>query len=120
MKSPYIEHSKRYKRCRFTLWALIVCLLLLLFGCAKTTPASETIANSAQESLNSIENTLSNECKTKAVQSQIIAAKTAVQATITACENEKEVINQEKLRWKWSFLALTLIVLVHIVKKVLK
>ena len=120
MKSPYVEHSRRYKRCRFTFWALIVCLLLLLFGCASTKPASESIANSAQESLNALNNTITPECRTNAIESQINAIKSSVNAIVTACDSEKEIITVEKLRWKWAFLTLLAIVLVHVLRKVLK
>lgn len=118
-KTPYIE-SKQHKISKIVLAVLITLLILCLFGCAKTTPASETIANSAQESLNAIDNTLTPECKTKAIESQITAAKTAIQATLSACDSEKEIITQEKLRWKWAFLALAIIVLAHIARKVMK
>ena len=102
------------------MWVLIILMVLCMFGCAKTAPTSETIANSAQESLNAINATLTPECKTKAIESQINAAQTAIKATIAACESEKEIITQEKLRWKWSFFALAVMVLVYIGRKVLK
>lgn len=119
MKTPYIE-SKRHKISKWIFWGLIVALILCMCGCAKTTPASETIANSAQESLNAINDTLTPECKTKSIESQINATRTAIQATISACEDEKEIITQEKLRWKWSFIALSIIIMIHIARKVLK
>lgn len=120
MKSPYIQHSRRYKRCRLTFWALIICLILLLFGCAKNISASENIANSAQESLNALEQTIKPECKTKAIESQITAIKSSVNAIVASCESEKDVIDQQRIRWMWSFIALAVIVLVNILRKVLK
>jgi outer membrane lipoprotein SlyB len=97
-----------------------ILFVLCLAGCANTTPASESIANSAQASIDAISQTLTPECKTKAIESQINAAQTAVKATIKACDSEKEIITQEKLRWKYSFLALAIIVLVHVLQKVSK
>jgi hypothetical protein len=101
-------------------WIIIIFMLCCIFGCAKSTPATETIANSATESLNSLESTLTPECKTKAIESQINATKMAIKATVSACESEKAVITQEKLRWKWSFFATLIIIAVYIAKKVLK
>ena len=95
-------------------------ILLILCGCTVNQPASETIANSAQESLNAISTTLTPECKTKAIESQINAAQTAIKATISACESEKEIINQEKIRWKWAFIMLSIMILAYIGRKVLK
>ena len=106
--------------CRLTFWVLIICLILLLFGCAKNTPASESMANSATESLNALEQTIKPECKTNAVESQINAIKTSVKAIVTACDSEKDIITAEKLRWQWAFIALSLIVLVHVLRKVIK
>ena len=120
MKSPYVKHSKRYKMCRLTFWVLIVCLVLLLFGCAKNVPASESIANSAQESLNALEQTIKPECKTNAVESQINAVKMSIKSIVTACDSEKDIIDQQRIRWMWSFIALAVIVLVHVLRKVLK
>lgn len=120
MKSPYVKHSKRYKMCRLTFWVLIICLVLLLFGCAKNTPASESIANSATESLNALEHTIKPECKTNAVESQINAVKTSIKAIVVACDSEKDIIDQQRIRWMWSFIALFVIVLVHVLRKVIK
>ena len=118
-KTPYIE-SKQHKISKIVLAVVITLLILCLFGCTKTTPASETIANSAQESLNAVDNTLTPECKTKAIESQITAAKTAIQATLSACDSEKEIITQEKLRWKWAFFATVIMIAAYIAKKVMK
>lgn len=118
-KTPYLE-SKQHKISKIVLAVVITLLILCLFGCTKTTPASETIANSAQESINALEQTIKPECKTKAIESQITAAKTAIQATLSACDSEKEIITQEKLRWKWAFLATVIIIAAYIAKKVMK
>lgn len=104
-------------------WVLIGTILLLvlcLCGCVAKVPSSEHIANSATESLNAISNTLTPECKTKAIESEINAAKSAIKATVSACESEKNVITQGKLRWKWSFIGLALVVLAYIARKVVK
>lgn len=120
MKTPYLK-SKSYRTSKLILmWLFIIFMLCCIFGCAKTAPASETIADSAQESLNAISNTLTPECKTKAIESQINAVQTAIKATVSACESEKEIITQEKLRWEWSFFALSIIIALYIARKVLK
>ena len=105
---------------KIVLIGTILLLLCCLCGCARNAPSSEHIANSATESLNAIEQTLTPECKTKAIESEINAAKSAIKATVSACESEKNVITQEKLRWKWSFIALAVLVLAYIARKVVK
>lgn len=118
MTTPYIQ-SKRHKVCKCIFWILIALLLLCLAACAKQTPTTEIIANSAQESLNAINNTLTPECKTKAIESQINATNNTIKAMVSACNIEKDAIDQEKLRWKWAFIALTIIVAIHIGRKVI-
>lgn len=93
---------------------------LLLAACTTNTPSTETIANSAQESLNAISATLTPECNTKAVQSQINAVSAGIKATVSACEAEKAAITQEKIRWKWAFFALAIIIAAYLAKKVIK
>lgn len=105
---------------KIVLIGTILLLLCCLYGCTRSTPSSEHIAASATESLNAISATLTPECKTKAVESEIIAAQSAIKATIAACNSEKDVISQEKIRWKWSFFALAIIILVYVARKVIK
>lgn len=93
---------------------------ILLAGCTINTPSTETIANSAQESLNAISATLTPECNTKAVQSQINAVSAGIKATVSACEAEKAAITQEKIRWKWAFIALAIIIAAYFAQKVIK
>ena len=120
MKSPYIEHSKRYKRCRFTFWALIVCLLLLLFGCAKNTDSLDVIGNSAHQQIVAIKESLPKECQTKAIDEQLKAHDATVDSIIANCNTQKQVLDEERIRWKWSFLATTLIIVAYFVRKILK
>lgn len=119
MKTPYLQ-SQRHKISKWIFWIIIAMVVLCLFGCAKTKPASETIADSAQQSLNAIGSTLPKDCMTPAIEKQLNATETAIKAMVTACNSEKETINQEKLRWEWAFIALALIVAVHIGRKVMK
>lgn len=120
MKSPYIEHSKRYKRCRFTFWALIVCLLLLLFGCAKNTDSLDVIGNSAHQQIVAIKESLPKECQTKAIDEQLKAHDATVDSIIANCNTQKQVLDEERIRWKWSFLATVLIIAVYFARKILK
>lgn len=119
MTTPYIQ-SKRNKQKIWLSWIVIIFLLICLAGCVKNTPASETIADSAQQSLNAITSTIKPECKTQTIETQINATHTAIKAMVKACESEKDAIIQEKIRWQWAFFALAIIIAIHVGRKVLK
>lgn len=120
MKTPYIKKTKHNWFDNAVAIILLILVIILIAGCAKQPPASETIANSAQESLNAVTATLPKECKSDAVVAQINAAKTAINATVTACNNEKDTINADKHKYQLLFFGLLIIVLANIARKVLK
>lgn len=97
-----------------------VLLLLLLIGCARNEPVSSTISDNAITATNGLEQSLPKECKSESVITQLTVIKTEIRAARNACEVEKEVITQEKLRWMWSFWALAIVVGAYMIKKVLK
>lgn len=99
---------------------LLFVLMLALVGCAKNTPVSETIANNAINATTVLEQSLSADCKTDAITTQITVVKTQIRAISGACESEKDAITTEKLRWKWSFWALVGIIGVFLARKILK
>ena len=120
MKTPYIKKTKTNWFDNAVAIILLIIVGLLIVGCAKQQPASETIANSAQESLNAISATLPKDCKSDPVTAQINAAKTAINATVTACNNEKDIIKADKRKYQLLFFALLIMVLANTARKVLK
>lgn len=102
---------------RFT---ILLILTLLSNGCSKQPVASESIANSAINATTALEQSLPVTCATDGIKAQITAIKTQITAIATACETEKQVITQEKIRWQWSFFALLAVVIVYILKRITK
>lgn len=98
----------------------ILLILTFLTSCAKQPVASESVANSAQNSLVALENSLTDTCNTPAIKSQINAIKSQIIAIQESCAIEKEVITQEKVKWKWAFMGLAMMILLYILKKVFK
>lgn len=97
----------------------LIILTALLNGCAKPS-ASESIANSATNTVNALEQTLSKDCATDAIKSQITAVKSQINAITEACESEKAQIKADKVKWQTAFFGLLLAIAVFIIKKVLK
>lgn len=98
----------------------VVLLILCLAGCAKQTDALNDAATVAHETIADIGYSLPKECKTEAVNKRLETADTAVDSVVSACESQKATIDQERIRWKWSFFALAIIILFHVGKKVIK
>lgn len=98
----------------------LIVLLLLLTGCASNHSVSESIAENTIQEVNSLEQNLSAECKTDAVMTQLTIIKSQIRTSVQSCEMEKDVITQEKLKWKWAFFGLLSVIVVLLIKKVLK
>ena len=98
----------------------LISVSLLLFGCAKTSPLSETISENAINATTALEKTLSPECKTEGIITQIAVIKSEIRAAKNACDTEKDIITKEKLKWKLSFWALFGVIAAYILRKVLK
>ena len=96
-----------------------IAILLLLCGCAQT-PASETVANGAINTAVAIEKSLTADCATDAIKTQIESVKTQINAIVQTCKTEKAEIVAEKIRWKWAFLGLLMAVLAFVAKKIIK
>lgn len=98
----------------------ILILILFLAGCVKQPDAVETAANAAHQQIVAIKESLPKECQTKAIEEQLKAHDSTVETIKTNCDIQKAQITSEKLRWKWSFFALTIIIAAYIARKVLK
>jgi hypothetical protein len=96
-----------------------IAILLLLCGCAKTT-ATENIANSAINTTTAIEKSLTADCATESIKTQIQAVKTQINAIVQTCETEKAEIRADKVKWQTAFWALLVVVSVFVMRKVLK
>lgn len=99
---------------------MIIGLGLILSACAKELPISETVAENAINATTALEQSLSADCKTDAIITQITVVKTQIRAISSACQTEKEIITSEKLRWKWSFWGVIVLIGLYIARKILK
>jgi len=93
---------------------------LALAGCAKTAPVSETITENAITATTALEQTLTEECKTDAIKTQLTVVKTQIRAINNACVAEKQAITQEKRKWQMGFWALLALIGLYVARKVLK
>lgn len=97
-----------------------IILMCLVCGCAKQTDALNDAATVAHQTIADIGYSLPKECKTEATNKRLETADMAVDSVVSACESQKETIDQERIRWKWSFFALAIIILAHVGRKVIK
>ena len=118
-KTPYIQ-SKRHKTCKIIFYVLILLLICCLFGCAKQQDPVDTAANVAHQQIQVIRDSLPTECQTKAIQTELDAADRSVDSVVETCETQKKVLSEEKLRWKWAFLATVVMIAAYIARKVMK
>lgn len=100
---------------RFT---ILLILTVLISGCAKT--ATQTITESALQQVNAIEQTITPECKTIAVTSQINTLRDTIKAQLSTCELEKQKITADKIRWKTTAVLLMIIIAVYVGSKILR
>lgn len=98
----------------------LISVSLLLFGCAKTSPLSETISENAINATTALEKTLSTECKTDAIKTQLTVIKSEIRNITKSCNIEKDQITREKNSWKLGFWGLIIIIGAYIVRKILK
>ena len=80
------------KRAILLFFAIMVCFMLL--GC-KSTPPSESIADSAKETISQTYNNLPKECKTESTRKALEKAQNEIDAVVVSCEAEKRLIEAE-------------------------
>lgn len=95
-------------------------LTILLSGCAREEPVSQTISENAINATTALEQSLTAECKTDSIKTQLAVIKTEIRAVNKACQTEKEHITREKNSWKLGFWGLIIIIGVYIIRKILK
>ena len=104
-------------------WVLIGTVLLLilcLMGCAKHTDPIDNIANTAHQQIIAIRESLPAECQTKAIDEQLKAHDGTIDSIVQMCDEQKAKIDAERVRWKWAFMALVMIIAIHFARKVIK
>lgn len=111
---------KIYKISRAVLIGTIILLALCLMGCVKQPDPVESAASAAHQQIVAIKETLPKECQTIAIEEQLKAHDATVETIVTNCKLKTEKITAEKIRWKWAFGALSIMVLAYIARKVLK
>lgn len=100
---------------RFT---ILLILTVLISGCTKT--ATQTITESALQQVNNIEQTITPECKTIAVTSQINTLRDTIKAQLSTCELEKQKITADKIRWETTAVLLMIIIAVYFGSRFMK
>lgn len=98
---------------------LLLPLLLILCSCGTPT-ASHDVAQNAINATVALEKSLPVECKQEIIKTQLDAIKTQINTIVTTCETEKQVIEQEKMRYKWAFFSLLLLVMAYVLRKAVK
>lgn len=95
-------------------------MLMCLVGCAKKPDATDVAGNTAHDTITVIGETLPAQCKTSAIKKELETAHSAVDTVISTCNTQKELLAEEKARWKWSFIGLVIIIGAYIAKRILK
>lgn len=98
-------------------YIMILVSMFVLSGCAKQ-PVSENIAETAQNSLVVLENSLGNTCNTPEIKTQINAIKMQINTISQVCELEKAEIRADKIKWQTAFFGLLLAIAVFIITKI--
>lgn len=104
---------------------IIICgifflLGLLLAGCTRDVPAYEQSTQNALDTINAIEQGLPAECKTDTNTLLFNVSRKETARIKTDCDEAVAKVQKEKLRWKFSFWALVLVIGAYIARKVLK
>lgn len=91
-----------------------ICMLAALFGCAKQTTPTETVASSAKESITALV-AAKPECKDVGN-----VCNSQIESIVASCDLEVSNINKDLIKWKWSFWGLLIVVAAYLIKKILK
>lgn len=84
----------------------LLIITLLLSGCAREPSATETIADTAKDTVTAMYETLPENCKTEVTKKQAETAQKAIDAVVQSCEDQKTIITQDKVKWKVAFFGL--------------
>ena len=112
--------STRHKICKLIFWGLILVLLLFLWGCVKQPDSVDTAANAAHQQIVAIKESLPKECQNKANDEQLKALDGTIESIVANCNTQKAIIDEQRIRWKYAFLILSITVLAYFGRKALK
>lgn len=100
-------------------FAILLLLTVLLNGC-QTTPTHDMTEN-AQTALTALEQSIPVQCATESIKTQIKGIRTQIntieKTCVKTCNDEKAVIEAEKVKWKIAFFGLLVVVGVWILRK---
>lgn len=89
-------------------------------GCAREKPVYEEVAQNAVDTVTAIEQGLPTECKTDSNKLLFNIARNEIVNITRSCDEAVNKVEKEKIKWKYSFLGLILIIGVYITRKILK
>lgn len=119
-KTPYLQ-SKAHRISKYVLcWLIILFIILCMCGCSKTIDPVESLTEAAHQQIVAINESLPKECRTTAIKEQLKAHDETVESIKMNCDTQKQLLNEEKMRWKWSFIALLIMVLAYFGRKAIK
>lgn len=95
-------------------FTILLILTVLLNGCAKDSTPTNTVADSAKESINTI---VANKPECKDVGD---VCNSQIDSINAVCNLELDDLNKDIVKWKWSFWGLLMVLGVYIIKRVLK
>ena len=102
------EKGKEMKR-----FAILVVLVGILCGCAKVNTPTNTVADSAKESINVIIKE-KPECKDVGE-----VCNSQIDSIVATCNLELDDLNKDVVKWKWSFWGLLVVLGVYVLKRIL-
>lgn len=91
-----------------------------MFGCAKEKPEYHYVAQNGIDVINAIEQDLPAECKTDTNKLLFNVARNEMATVERSCDSVVSKIESEKLRWKWGFFGMLIVIAVYIAKKIFK
>lgn len=97
---------------RFTI--LLILTVLLNSGCAKDATPTNTVADSAKNSVNAMVS-VKPECKDLGD-----VCNSQIDSITATCNLALDDLNKDVFKWKWSFFGLIMVIGVYIIKRVLK
>ena len=112
--------STRHKIWTVIFWGLIFVLLLFFWGCVKQPDSVDAAANAAHQQIVAIKESLPKECQSKTNEEQLKALGGTIESIVANCNTQKAILDEQRVRWKYAFMILSVMVLAYVGRKVLK
>lgn len=94
-------------------FAVLLILTVLLSGCAKSQTPTNTVADSAKESVSAIV-AVKPECKDVGE-----VCNSQIDSIMATCNLELDDLNKDVVKWKWSFWGLLIALAIYLIKRIL-